>query len=92
MNFVGFYLVFLLHSIYGNVITSLMTIKDFTVGSLYSCTDLCTGNKSYYILTKKRSLDAEFKSIKNMDNVYYFNYDHMISEMQEFEYKWEKVS
>lgn len=69
-----------------------MTIKDFTVGSIYSCTDLCTENKTYYILIKKRSLDAEFRSIKNMDNVYYFNYDHIISEMQEFEYKWEKVS
>lgn len=85
-------MVFLLHSIYGNVTTNLMTIKDFTVGSIYSCTDLGTGDKIYYVLTKKRSLDAEFRSIKNMDNVYYFNYDHMISVMQEFEYKWEKVS
>lgn len=69
-----------------------MTIKDFTVGSIYSCTDLGTGNVTYYILTKKRPLDAEFMRLSNMGNKYYFNYDHMITVMEEFEYKWEKVS
>lgn len=66
--------------------------SDLTVGSIYSCTDSGTGNKTFYILTKKRPLDAEFKRLTNMENLYYFNYDVLFDEMQEYDYEWEKVS
>jgi hypothetical protein len=65
--------------------------SDFVVGSIYSCTDLGTGSKTYYILVNKRSLDAEFRRLTNMESRYYFNYDQLVA-MQEFEYVWEKES